>query len=238
MASQLNFVEFMNRSPLKGLDLDIQRNPATCILRTLGLQPYSAVWDSMRAFTQNRGPDAADELWVVEHLPVYTQGQAGRAEHVIDPQDMPIVQSDRGGQITYHGPGQVIVYVLVDLKRQGLDLKSLRYALEASVIDLLADYQILASRRIDAPGIYVGDAKIAFIGLRIRRGCSYHGISLNIDMDLSPFSRIDPCGYPNLKVIQLGDLVPGLSKEDVVERWVGYLQRALGYTQLQQIASL
>ncbi len=205
---------------------------STCILRTLGLQPYPVVWEAMRAFTQSRNPQTPDELWVVEHPPVYTQGQAGRPEHLIDPQGIPLVQSDRGGQITYHGPGQAIVYVLIDLKRQQLDLKRLLHALEDSVINLLAFYQLQGVRRMGAPGIYVGAAKIAFIGLRIRRGCSYHGISLNIQMDLDPFSRIDPCGYPNLSVTQLSDLGCVDTKEAIIDRWVGYLQQALGYTEV------
>jgi len=209
---------------------------STCILRSLGLQSYPVVWEAMRAFTQSRNPQTPDELWVVEHPPVYTQGQAGRPEHIIHLQDIPLVQSDRGGQITYHGPGQAIVYVLIDLKRQQLDLKRLLHALEDSVIHLLAFYQLQGVRRAGAPGVYVGAAKIAFIGLRIRRGCSYHGISLNVDMDLSPFSRIDPCGYPSLLITQLVNLGCVDSKEVIVDRWVGYLQQALGYTGLEKIS--
>ncbi len=183
----------------------------------------------MRAFTQNRTAHTPDEIWMVEHPAVYTQGQAGRAEHIIDLQNIPLVQSDRGGQITYHGPGQAIAYVLIDLKRKQCDLKDLLHALESSVIHLLAHYQIQGSRREGAPGVYVGDAKLAFVGLRIRKGCSYHGISFNIDMDLSPFSCIDPCGYHKLPITQLRDLGCLDAIDVIIDRWVGCLQQALAY---------
>jgi len=160
----------------------------------------------MRAFTDGRTQDTPDELWLLQHAPVFRLGQAGRAEHLLDPGDIPVIQTDRGGQVTYHGPGQLVAYLLVDLRRVGLGVKGLVHLLEGAVIGLLAGYGIEAEARADAPGVYVAEAKIASLGLRVRRGCSYHGLSLNVDMDLTPFLRINPCGYPGLAVTQLADL--------------------------------
>jgi lipoyl(octanoyl) transferase len=164
----------------------------------------------MRAFTDGRGEGQADELWLLEHAPVYTLGQAGRPAHLHDPAGIPVIQSDRGGQVTYHGPGQLIAYVLVDLRRASIGVKGLVRLLEQAVIDLLATYGVDALARADAPGVYVDGAKIASLGLRVRNGCSYHGLALNVAMDLSPFARIDPCGYPGLTVTQMADLIPEL----------------------------
>jgi len=176
------------------------------LVRRRGLSDYSAAWAEMRAFTDGRTQDTPDELWLLQHPPVFTLGQAGRAEHLLDPGDIPVVPTDRGGQVTYHGPGQLVAYLLVDLRRVGLGVKGLVHLLEGAVIGLLAGYGIDAEARADAPGVYVAHAKIASLGLRVRRGCSYHGLSLNVDMDLTPFLRINPCGYPGLAVTQLVDL--------------------------------
>jgi lipoyl(octanoyl) transferase len=167
---------------------------------------YEPTWWAMQDFTSHRGPDAADELWLVEHPPVYTLGQAGRPEHLLDPGGIPVIQVDRGGQVTYHGPGQLVAYLLLDLHRGRLGVKGLVALLEQGVLDLLAGYGIAAETRPGAPGVYVAGAKIASLGIRVRRGCSYHGLALNVDMDLEPFSRINPCGYPGLAVTQLREL--------------------------------
>lgn len=160
----------------------------------------------MQAFTDRRDPDTPDEIWLVEHPPVFTLGQAGRPEHILDAGGIPVVRTDRGGQVTYHGPGQVVAYVLVDLRRAGLGIRRLVTLIEESVISLLAGYGIAGRARPDAPGVYVDASKVASLGLRVRRGCSFHGVSLNVAMDLSPFSRINPCGYPGLQVTQLAIL--------------------------------
>jgi len=176
------------------------------LVRRRGLSDYSAAWAEMRAFTDGRTQDTPDELWLLQHPPVFTLGQAGRAEHLLDPGEIPVIQTDRGGQVTYHGPGQLVAYLLVDLRRGGLGVKGLVHLLEGAVIGLLAGYGIEAEARANAPGVYVAGAKIASLGLRVRRGCSYHGLSLNVDMDLTPFLRINPCGHPGLAVTQLADL--------------------------------
>ena len=176
------------------------------IVRRLGLVAYEPTWRAMQAFNTARTADTVDQLWVVEHPPVYTLGLAGRPEHVVAPRSIPVVKTDRGGQVTYHGPGQVVAYPMLDLRRAGLGVKELVRRLEQSVLDTLAGYGIEGRRRDGMPGVYVGDAKIAAVGLRIARGCSYHGIALNADLDLEPFSRIDPCGYPGLASTRLADL--------------------------------
>ncbi len=172
----------------------------------LGEQGYESVWQDMRQYTDERDSTSPDQLWIVEHPPVFTLGQAGRKEHLINIREIPVVQSDRGGQVTYHGPGQIIVYILLDLKRRRLGVRRLVRYIEQTVIDLLGTLNIEAQTRQDAPGVYVDNAKIASLGLRVRKGCSYHGLALNVDMDLEPFSRINPCGYPGLAVTQLTDL--------------------------------
>ncbi|WP_229694687.1 lipoyl(octanoyl) transferase LipB [Pseudohongiella nitratireducens] len=161
----------------------------------------------MQHLTETRSDEIADELWVLQHPPVFTQGQAGKAEHLLAPGDIPVIQIDRGGQVTYHGPGQLVIYLLINVRRASVGVRELVSLIEAAIIDTLASFKIEAAARPDAPGVYVGDAKIAQLGLRIRRGCSYHGLSLNVAMDLSPFSRINPCGYAGLAVTQLIDLV-------------------------------
>jgi len=181
----------------------------------LGRTDYQVTWDAMRDYTHRRNPETIDQLWITEHAAVFTQGLNGRAEHVLKPGDIPLLQVERGGQVTYHGPGQLIVYCLLDLNRYGLGVKGLVAKIEQSIIDLLASYHIVAASRAAAPGVYVDQAKIAALGLRIRKGCCYHGLSLNVDMELEPFSRIDPCGYPGLAVTQLRDLGVKVSVEQV-----------------------
>jgi lipoyl(octanoyl) transferase len=171
-------------------------------IRHLGRVAYEPVWRAMQAFTAERTESTADELWVLEHSPVFTLGQAGKREHVLAPSEIPVLAVDRGGQVTYHGPGQVVTYVLVDLKRRGYGVKELVWRMEQAVIDLLARHKTIATRKPGAPGVYVNGAKIAALGLRVKRGCSYHGLALNVAMDLKPFSQINPCGYPGMPVTQ------------------------------------
>lgn len=173
----------------------------------------------MRGFNDARGPDTEDQLWLLEHPPVFTLGQAGRLEHLLDVGTIPVVHSDRGGQVTYHGPGQLIAYLLLDLRRRGIGVRRLVDLLEQSVIDLLARQGIESNARSDAPGVYVEGAKIASLGLRVRDGCCYHGLALNVAMDLQPFQRINPCGHPDLQVTQLSDLIPEVSLE-AARSWV------------------
>ena len=175
------------------------------LIRHLGRTEYRATWDAMRAFTDARQKDTPDEFWLTEHPPVFTQGLNGKAEHLLNPGEIPVIQIDRGGQVTYHGPGQLVAYTLLDLPRRGYGVKGLVSRLEDSVINLLGNYDIDAQTRTGAPGVYVGEAKIAALGLRIRKGCCYHGLSLNVEMDLEPFSRINPCGFRGLAVTQLRD---------------------------------
>lgn len=209
--------------------------PSHLLVKRLGLQPYSQVWQAMKAFTDSRGPDSADELWLVQHPPIFTQGQAGKAEHVLAAGDIPVVQTDRGGQVTYHGPGQLIAYPLLDLRRLDLGVRKLVTALEHSIIGLLAEWNINAEARPDAPGVYVDACKIASLGLRVRRGCSFHGLSLNLDMDLQPFQRINPCGYNGLQMTQMADLLPpgSFSLAQVEQRLVCHIAQSLGLSPLE-----
>ena len=200
----------------------IGRKPAPEVrLRRLGRVEYEPTWRAMQKFTAERAADAADEIWLLEHPPVYTLGVAGRAEHLPRvPNGIPVVRTDRGGQITYHGPGQVVIYTLLALRRRGLAVRPLVRLLELSVIDLLAAYGVAAAARIEAPGVYVDGAKIAALGLRIRDGCCYHGLAFNADMDLTPFRAIDPCGYSGLAVTQARDLGIAVSQELLGEKLV------------------
>ena len=198
------------------------------IVRHLGRQPYRLTWDAMRAFTDARRPGTASELWIVEHPPVFTLGQAGRPEHLLRPGDIPVVHSDRGGQVTYHGPGQLVAYVMVCLRDIGMGIRQLVTVLETAVIDLLQAYGIAAAARPDAPGVYVDGRKIASLGLRVRRGCTYHGLALNVDMDLEPFSRINPCGHVGLTVTQLRDLGIDVSLQDAGVALIPHLCHGLG----------
>lgn len=174
--------------------------------RHIGLREYARVWHDMQTFTNSRSTETPDEIWFLQHPPVFTLGRNGKREHLLDTGDIPVIQVDRGGQVTYHGPGQLIVYTLLDLTRRRLGVQSLVQILEQAVIDLLDGYGIRASRRDKAPGVYIEGSKVAALGLRVRRGCCFHGLSLNVDMDLAPFSMINPCGYPGLQVTQLAEL--------------------------------
>ncbi|MCO7545458.1 lipoyl(octanoyl) transferase LipB [Stutzerimonas nitrititolerans] len=204
-------------------------------VRELGLVEYLPTWQAMQHFTNNRGPQTADEVWLLQHFPVFTQGQAGKAEHLLLPGDIPVVQADRGGQVTYHGPGQLVGYLLLDVRRLGFGVRELVNRIEHSLIDLLAGYGVEAAAKPDAPGVYVDGAKIASLGLRIRNGRSFHGLALNVDMDLEPFQRINPCGYAGLKMTQLRDLVGPVDFAEVMGRLRGELVQQLGYTQQQTL---
>jgi lipoyl(octanoyl) transferase len=194
----------------------------------LGKSDYQKTWDAMKDFTSQRRPDTRDELWITEHAPVFTQGLNGRSEHLLDPGEIPVLQIDRGGQVTYHGPGQLVVYCLLDIARLGLGVKGLVSRIENSVIELLEGYRVVAQTRPGAPGVYVAEAKIAALGLRIRKGCCYHGLSLNVDMDLEPFSRINPCGYQGLAVTQLRNLGVNAGVSQVGRDLADILIRNLG----------
>ena len=174
-------------------------------IKFLGQVDYETTWLAMKQFTDQRTPQTRDEIWLLQHPPTYTQGQAGKPEHLLNARQIPVVQIDRGGQITYHGPGQIVAYLLLDLRRWKINVRQLVRLMEQSVINILADYNIVASGRVDAPGVYVGDAKIAALGLKIKHSCCYHGLSFNIDMDLTPYDFINPCGYTGLRVTQLKD---------------------------------
>ncbi|GEK48127.1 lipoyl(octanoyl) transferase LipB [Bisbaumannia pacifica] len=202
---------------------------ASIELHRLGRRPYLPVWEAMRDVTDRRDAETPDQFWLVEHDPVFTQGRAGKAEHLLMPGEIPVVQSDRGGQVTYHGPGQVVLYPLIDVRRAGLGVRDLVTALEQAVIALLAEQGVAARSRADAPGVYVGENKIASLGLRIRRGASFHGVALNVDGDLSPFQRINPCGYAGMAMTRLADLVDDCPDVSVVgERLAHCLARELG----------
>lgn len=197
-------------------------------MRQLGLQPYQLVSQQMHDFTDLRDNSTPDEIWLVQHPPVFTQGQAGKAEHLLYTGDIPIIQSDRGGQVTYHGPGQQVVYLLLDLRRRKLGVRELVTMLEQTVVDTLKELNIDAYPRPDAPGVYVDGAKICSLGLRIRKGCSFHGLALNIAMDLAPFLRINPCGYAGLKMTQVSALAAGATVENIQPRLLANLIRLLG----------
>ena len=200
------------------------------VVRRLGRVSYEPTWETMRFFNQARGPATPDEIWLLEHDPVFTLGLAGRAEHVLDPGDIPVVRCDRGGPVTYHGPGQAVAYVMLDLRRRNLGVKALVRQLEQAVIDVLRGYGLAGRRRDGMPGVYVGDEKIAAIGLRIANGCSYHGVALNADVDLAPFTRIDPCGYPGLATTRLADFGVTDDLEQVEGRLLECLERCLTQT--------
>jgi lipoyl(octanoyl) transferase len=184
-------------------------------LRNLGIQPYASIWQDMQRFTQDRDAQTADELWITEHPPVYTLGLNGKREHLLNAGDIPVINSDRGGQVTYHGPGQLVIYTLIDIKRLNLGVRQLVTILEQAMIFALAQYGIIAVARPDAPGVYVNDKKIGSIGLRIKRNCSYHGLSINNHMDLRPFDHINTCGYSGLEVTQLADLGVTISNAEL-----------------------
>ena len=198
-------------------------------IKRLGLCEYAPVWRDMQAYNALRAEAAEDQIWLLEHAPVFTLGMNGKPEHVLDPGDIPLIAIDRGGQVTYHGPGQLVAYVLLDLRRLGIGVRQLVQILEQSVIDWLAGHGVAAEARRDAPGVYVNGAKIAALGLRVKRGCGHHGLSFNVDMDLAPFSRINPCGHPGMPVTQLKDLGVRLSVDEVARDWLPALVAGLGY---------
>lgn len=204
-------------------------SPLSVTIRNLGLREYSDVFDAMKTFTQERTASTLDEIWFVEHPPVYTLGLSANREHVLDAGSIPVVKADRGGQVTYHGPGQLIAYVLLDLRRSGMSIKSLVYNLEQAIIDLLAQFGIRGARRSGAPGVYVDGRKIAALGLRVKRGRSYHGLALNVDLDTGPFNGINPCGYPGLPVTRLRDFGIRLRAHQAAPALSRHLLRRLGY---------
>lgn len=189
------------------------------IIKQLGIEDYSTIWLRMKEFTTNRDAQTPDELWLLEHTPVYTQGQAGKPEHILNRNAIPIVQSDRGGQVTYHGPGQLVAYVLMDIKRKNLGIRSLVCQLEQILITVIDHFGIKGSIHCGAPGVYVEDKKIASIGLRVKNGCTYHGISLNVNMNLKPFLDINPCGFSNMEMTQIIDFHPTIELVDVMTRF-------------------
>lgn len=192
------------------MNKDSERDAGSLPVRIsqMGRQPYEPVWKAMSAFTSRRSPGTVDELWLLEHDPVFTLGQAGRREHLLAPGEIPVVPCDRGGQVTYHGPGQIVAYPLFDLRRLGIGVRRYVYLIEQTMIDALAGVGIAATRHEGAPGVYVDDAKIGALGVRVRHGCTFHGLALNVNMDLEPFQRINPCGFTDLRVVQVVDFVP------------------------------
>ncbi len=208
----------------------------TWVVKDRGRAPYAPIFDEMRAFTDARGPHTVDEVWLVEHEPVFTQGLAGKAEHLINPvglaqANIPVVQADRGGQVTYHGPGQVVLYPLLDLDRLGIGVRCLVDHLEQTVIDLLASLEVVADRLEGAPGVYIEGAKVASIGLKVRKGCTYHGLAVNVDMDLGPFAFINPCGMAGLPMTQVTDHRPEVDARWVQDQLITLLGNRLGYYQ-------
>lgn len=200
------------------------------LVRELGLVEYQPTLDAMRRFTDERDAATPDEIWLLQHPAVFTQGQAGKAEHVLAAGDIPVIQAERGGQVTYHGPGQLVAYVLLDLKRLKLGVRDLVTAMEQALVDVLKEYALDAAPKPDAPGVYVEGNKIASLGLRVRRGCSFHGLALNVDMDMEPFQRINPCGYADLRMVQLRDLVAEPVSLLKVERQLAQaLRQRLGF---------
>jgi lipoyl(octanoyl) transferase len=205
------------------------------IVRQLNRQDYEPVWQAMQHYTDTRDDDAADEIWLVEHNPVFTQGQAGKEEHLLMTGDIPVVKVDRGGQVTYHGPGQQVLYVLFNLRRLKIGVRELVTWLEETVIDTLKDFGINAYAKADAPGVYVDEKKIASLGLRVRRGCSFHGLALNIDMDMEPFLRINPCGYAGMEMLQTKQINGPQTLAEASDGLVKHLVKRLGNTEYEQV---
>lgn len=199
------------------------------LVRRLGTVAYEPTWRAMQAFTDQRGPETPDEFWLLQHPPVFTLGRAGRREHLLAPGDIPVVAVDRGGQVTYHGPGQIVLYTLVDLRRLGIGVRTLVQTLEAATMDVLGAHGVAAAPREGAPGVYVGEAKIAALGLRVRRGCSFHGLALNVDCELAPYDRIDPCGYRGLRVTRTRDEGIAAGADAIGEALLDALCDRLGY---------
>ena len=203
------------------------------LIRQFGLQEYTGAYEAMVDFTNRRTPATADEIWCLEHEPVFTLGLAGRTEHLLDPGAIPVHKVDRGGQVTYHGPGQLVVYLLLDLKRLGISIRKYVNLLEQTVIDFLATFDLDAQRRRGMPGVYLDDSKIAALGVRVRKGCCYHGLALNVSMDLSPFRRVNPCGYPGLEVTQLADLDIDLTVSETVDKFLPCLMNQFPYDEVE-----
>ena len=206
-------------------------------VRVLGRQPYDPTWRRMQSFTDQRNAETVDEIWLLEHEPVFTQGQAGKAEHLLNPGDIPVVQVDRGGQVTYHGPGQLLAYLMVDLRRRKLGVRDMVSLMERAVVNVLSDYGVQAYPKPDAPGVYVEGEKICSLGLRVRRGATFHGLALNIDMTLEPFLRINPCGYAGLSMTQLSRYEPAADTGRVGEQLLNYLIDEIGYTSVNRTTS-
>jgi len=203
-------------------------------LRRFGVAEYETVWRDMQAFTDSRDKQTPDQLWLVQHPPVFTQGQAGKAEHILAPGDIPVVQVDRGGQVTYHGPGQIVAYPLIDIRRKGIGVREFVNRIEQSIISVLSQYGVEGLRVDGAPGIYVDGKKVASLGLRVRRGCTFHGLAFNIDMNLEPFQRINPCGYEGLRVTQLSELA-AVTLEQVEQQLIDSLAEQLGYSETKEL---
>jgi lipoyl(octanoyl) transferase len=204
-------------------------------LRYLGQQAYLETWQAMSDFTSLRDENTIDEIWIVEHPAVFTQGVAGKTEHLLQQTDIPVVKSDRGGQITYHGPGQLVVYLLINIRRKDFNVRNLVTIIEQGIIELLKSYNIQAFAKVDAPGVYVNNKKIASLGLKIRRGCSFHGLALNVDMDLSPFQQINPCGYAGLEMTQCKDEGINLSATALAPLLIEKMNQKLQYSQIESV---
>ena len=203
------------------------------LIRQLEQRQYEPVWRQMQQFTDQRGESTQDEIWLVEHPPVFTLGMNGKPEHLLNPGQIPVIKIDRGGQVTYHGPGQLVAYLLIDIKRRKLGIRAMVEKIEQAIIELLAKFQIKARGRRDAPGVYVGDSKIAALGLRVRRGCTYHGLALNVNMDLEPFSRINPCGHKGMQVTQTADLDGPDKLATIATELCQMLAQQLGYNDFE-----
>jgi len=213
----------------------LQSSKDKLVVKYLGQQDYQPVWHAMHQFTDNRNDDTLDEVWLVEHNPVFTQGQAGKEEHLLNTGDIPVVQSDRGGQVTYHGPGQLVAYFLINLRRKGFGVRDLVTHIENLVINTLNTYGIESAARPDAPGVYVDGKKICSLGLRIRKGCSFHGLALNVNMDLSPFLRINPCGYQGMEMVQVKQLGGPENIETISNELIKQLTTLLSYEHVEII---
>ncbi len=211
----------------------LQANEKPLVIRQLGRRDYEGVWHAMQDYTDSRNSDSNDEIWLVEHNPVFTQGQAGKEEHLLFPGDIPVVKVDRGGQVTYHGPGQLVAYFLIDIKRLKIGVRNLVTFIEQSLVELLKQHDIAAYPKSDAPGVYVDEKKIASLGLRIRKGCSFHGLALNIDMDLSPFQRINPCGYAGLEMVQMNQFGGPFKHNQIEQALMLIVAKHLGFDKLE-----
>lgn len=227
--------ELMFAQPSVADKKSLSQEQTLIVKKFASLQHYEPLWQQMQDYTDTRNQQSRDELWLLEHFPVFTQGRAGKRQHILcESNDIPVVHTDRGGQVTYHGPGQLVVYLLIDLRRFNMGVRDIVTCIEQVIISVLDSYNIKSHVRSGAPGVYVDQGKIASLGLRIRRGCTFHGLAFNIDMDLSPFSRINPCGYPGLQMVQLKDFYPQAEIEETSNRLVDYFQQKLMYSQIQQ----